>query len=147
MQLAYIRIKWIGEGQKNNGSIQSKIIENLGEGWTSKSIKANDDDKESRITNYYVKGNQALIELGDFYAGKVTDKYSVDVQVVCKVTDPKVLLGSEEVKFTNNVILQNADGTKDIDGAHSNVTLSMKNITKSQVQNGQKINYTIETNS
>lgn len=147
MQLAYIRIKWIGEGQKNNGSIQSKIIENLGEGWTSKSIKANDDDKESRITNYYVKGNQALIELGDFYAGKVTDKYSVDVQVVCKVTDPKVLLGSEEVKFTNNVILQNADGTKNIDSAHSNVTLSTKNITKSQVQNGQKINYTIETNS
>ena len=57
------------------------------------------------------------------------------------------MLGSEEVKFTNNVILQNADGTENIDSAHSNVTLSMKNITKSQVQNGQKINYTIETNS
>lgn len=57
------------------------------------------------------------------------------------------MLGSEEVKFTNNVILQNADGTKNIDSAYSNVTLSMKNITKSQVQNGQKINYTIETNS
>lgn len=149
MQLAYIRIKWIGEEQKNKGSIQSKTIENLeeGEGWTPKSITADDDDNESRKTIYYVKGNQALIELGDFYAGKVTDKYSVDVQVVCKVTDPKVLLGSEEVKFTNNVILQNADGTENIDSAHSNVTLSMKNITKSQVQNGQKINYTIETNS
>lgn len=147
MQLAYMRIKWIGEEQKNKESIQSKTIENLEKGWTPKSITADDDDKESRITNYYVKGNQALIELGDFYAGKVTDKYSVDVQVVCKVTDPKVLLGSEEVKFTNNVILQNADGTKNIDSAYSNVTLSMKNITKSQVQNGQKINYTIETNS
>ena len=51
----------------------------------------------------------------------------VDVQVVCKVTDPKVLLGSEEVKFTNNVILQNAEGTENIDSAHSNVTLPMKN--------------------
>ena len=51
------------------------------------------------------------------------------------------------MKFTNNVILQNVDGTKNIDSAHSNVTLSTKNITKSQVQNGQKINYTIETNS
>ena len=151
MQLAYIRIKWIGEEQKNNGSIQSKTIENLGEGWTPKSITADDDDNESRKTIYYVKGNQALIELGDFYAGKVTDKYSVDVQVVCKVTDSNVLLGNKEKEFMNTVVLQTQDGN-DITSASSPVKMKINNLDKSYIpvtennKNTNKVNFTINTN-
>lgn len=61
-----------------------------------KNTIAKSDNNDDISTTYYVKGNQALIELGDFVAGKERDSYSVDVQVVCRVTDPDVLLGGEE---------------------------------------------------
>lgn len=151
MQLAYMRIKWIGAEQKKHRPIESKEINNLDGGWTPKSTVAKDDDNESRTTKYYVKGNQALIELGDFYAGKVTDKYSVDVQVVCKVTDSNVLLGNKEKEFMNTVVLQTLDGN-DITSASSPVKIKINNLDKSYIpvtennKNTNKVNFTINTN-
>ena len=150
MQLAYMRIKWIGAEQKKRGPIVSKAIGNLN-GWTEKSTTANDDDNESRTTIYYVKGNQALIELGDFYPGKVNDLYSVDVQVVCKVTDSNVLLGNKEKEFMNTVVLQTRDGN-DITSASSPVKMKISNLDKSYIpvtennKNTNKVNFTINTN-
>lgn len=150
MQLAYMRIKWIGAEQKKISQIVSKKIDNH-DGWTEKSKKAYDDDNEFRTTIYYVKGNQALIELGDFYAGKVTDKYSVDVQVVCKVTDSNVLLGNKEKEFMNTVVLQTQDGN-DITSASSPVKMKINNLDKSYIpvtennKNTNKVNFTINTN-
>lgn len=151
MQLAYMRIKWIGAEQKKHRPIESKEINNLDGGWTPKSTVAKDDDNESRTTKYYVKGNQALIELGDFYAGKVTDKYSVDVQVVCKMTDSNVLLGNKEKEFMNTVVLQTQDGN-DITSASSPVKMKINNLDKSYIpvtennKNTNKVNFTIKTN-
>ena len=151
MQLAYMRIKWIGAEQKKRSPIVSKSIGNLENGWTVKSTKANDDDNESRTTIYYVKGNQALIELGDFYPGKVNDLYSVDVQVVCKVTDSNVLLGNKEKEFINTVVLQTQDGN-DITSASSPVKMKISNLDKSYIpvtennKNTNKVNFTINTN-
>ena len=150
MQLAYMRIKWIGAEQKKISPIVSKSIGNLN-GWTEKSTTANDDDNESRKTIYYVKGNQALIELGDFYPGKVNDLYSVDVQVVCKVTDSNVLLGNKEKEFLNTVVLQTRDGN-DITSASSPVKMKISNLDKSYIpvtennKNTNKVNFTINTN-
>lgn len=150
MQLAYMRIKWIGAEQKKVSPIVSKSIGNLN-GWTEKSTTANDDDNESRKTIYYVKGNQALIELGDFYPGKVNDLYSVDVQVVCKVTDSNVLLGNKEKEFLNTVVLQTQDGN-DITSASSPVKMKISNLDKSYIpvtennKNTNKVNFTINTN-
>lgn len=150
MQLAYMRIKWIGQEQKKHNQIESKLIGNLN-GWTEKSTKANDDDNESRTTIYYVKGNQALIELGDFYPGKVNDLYSVDVQVVCKVTDSNVLLGNKEKEFMNTVVLQTQDGN-DITSASSPVKMKINNLDKSYIpvtennKNTNKVNFIINTN-
>ena len=110
MELAYIRIKWVGEKQRKSGSIHSNEITGLDEGWKSKNTIAKSDNNDDISTIYYVKGNQALIELGDFVAGKEGDSYSVDVQVVCRVTDPDVLLGGKEKTFTNQVTLQTTDG-------------------------------------
>lgn len=146
MQLAYMRIKWIGAEQKKRSPIVSKSIGNLENGWTEKSTKANDDDNESRTTIYYVKGNQALIELGDFYPGKVNDLYSVDVQVVCKVTDSNVLLGNKEKEFMNTVVLQTRDGN-DITSASSPVKMEISNLDKSYIpvtennKNTNKVNF------
>ena len=103
--------------------MSSKEISELkSDGWEEKTITAATDNGPEKTTIYYVKGNQALIKLGDFTAGKKRDDYSVDVQVVCRVTDPNVLLGGETKTFTNQVTLQTADG-QDISTATSPATI------------------------
>lgn len=151
MELAYIRIKWVGPDQKKQGFVESKKIADLDEGWKEKQTTAGTDDAVdgNKTTTYYVKGNQALIALGDFYPGKATDSYSVDVQVVCKVVDPKVLLGGEKKKFTNYVTLQTQDG-QDIRSAFSSATIETKNLEKTvkntEPNKDEKVHFTIKAN-
>lgn len=144
MELAYMRIKWTGEKQ---GTIYAKEIDELDETWTKQEITA-PTDNSGRIekTVYYSNGKQALIKLGDFTAGHETDVYSVDVQVVCKVTDPNVLLGSETKTFVNQVELQTEEGYA-LKTATAQATVSTKNIQK-QITNktNEKITFTIYTN-
>lgn len=143
MELAYIRIKWTGEKQ---GTIQAKEIKGLEANWARKEITALTDNGRSEKTIYYVNGKQALIELGDFIAGHVTDKYSVDVQVVCKVTDPNVLLGGETKTFLNQVELQTENG-ETLNTATAQATISTKNISKQITDKAnEKITFTIQTN-
>ena len=139
MELSYIRIKWIA-----SGTITSNQISNLSD-WAEKSVTATDDNSISRTTYYYVKGNQALIELGDFVAGKERDSNAVDVQVVCRVTDPDVLLKGEEKEFVNQVELQTIDGKK-IDVATSPATIKPKKLEKTCVKANQNITFTIKAN-
>lgn len=146
MDLAYIRVKWTGTKQ---GTIQSKEITNLGSEWTMKQTKdaPTDNNGRTETTIYYVNGNQALIELGDFIAGQVRDDYSVDVQVVCKVKDSDVLHGVEKT-FTNEVELQTADGQK-MNNATSSATLKGQNLEKSMTLNqpaNEKVKFTIKAN-
>ncbi|WP_419042315.1 prealbumin-like fold domain-containing protein [Holdemanella porci] len=146
MDLAYIRVKWTGTKQ---GTIQSKKITNLGSEWTPKqTINApTDNNGRTETTIYYVNGNQALIELGDFIAGQIRDDYSVDVQVVCKVKDSDVLHGIEKT-FTNEVELQTADGQK-MNNATSSATLKGQNLEKSMTLNqpaNEKAKFTIKAN-
>ena len=146
MDLAYIRVKWTGPKQD---TIQSKEITNVGSEWTMKQTKDAPTDNKGRkeTTTYYVNGNQALIELGDFIAGQVRDDYSVDVQVVCKVKDSDVLHGIEKT-FTNEVELQTADGQK-MNNATSSATLKGQNLEKSMTSNqpaNEKVKFTIKAN-
>lgn len=146
MDLAYIRVKWTGTKQ---GTIKSKEIINLGSEWTPKQTKDAPTDNKGRkeTTTYYVNGNQALIELGDFIAGQVRDDYSVDVQVVCKVKDSDVLHGIEKT-FTNEVELQTTDGQK-MNNATSSATLKGQNLEKSMTLNqpaNEKVKFTIKAN-
>lgn len=145
MDLAYIRVKWTGPKQD---TIQSKEITDLGSEWTPKQTKdAPTDNGRTETTTYYVNGNQALIELGDFISGQVRDDYSVDVQVVCKVKDSDVLHGMEKT-FTNEVELQTADGQK-MNNATSSATLKGQNLEKSMTSNqpaNEKVKFTIKAN-
>ena len=146
MELAYIRIKWTGTKQ---GTIESKEVTNLeSDGWKKKTVTAGTDNNRSETTTYYVKDNKALIELGDFVNGKIRDDYSVDVQVVCKVTDPKVLLGGETKRFTNQVTLQTTDG-QDINTATSPADITAQKIDKSMAATNpvsEKVNFIIKAN-
>lgn len=142
MELAYMRIKWTGEKQR---TIQAKEIDDAN--WIRKEITApTDNNGLTETTVYYVNGKQALIKLGDFKAGHETDVYSVDVQVVCKVTDPNVLLGSKTKTFVNQVELQTEEG-KALKSATAQATISTKNIQKQITSKAnEKITFTIHTN-
>lgn len=159
MELAYIRIKWPGNEAQD---IASKEITGLDGEWERKSNSTTTDRGEkNQETIYYVNknGKQALIELGEFTAGKIVDDYSVDVQVVCRVTDKNVLLGGDEKIFTNKVTLQNADGTENISTATANATLRDNNLTKKnnltnesnytmlEPNTSQRLTYTITANA
>ena len=148
MELAYIRIKWVGGKQDFNAMSSKEIPELKSDGWEEKTITAGTDNGSQKTTTYYVKGNQALIELGDFTAEKKRDDYSVDEQVVCRVTDPEVLLGGETKTFINQVTLQTADG-QDISTATSPAEITPKKIAKTFTTTNpvsEKINFTIEAN-
>lgn len=146
MELSYLRIKWTGKSAKD---ITSKQITNLGDDWKKKTITAPDDDNSNITTYYYVNGKQALIQLGEFKGIHARDDYSVDVQVVCRVTDPDVLLGGGEKTFNNKVMLQSPDGTKDYVSANADAKISnIKVLHKTHIhkENSPKIDYTITAN-
>ena len=155
MELSYIRVKWHAD---NAGDVKSKDIDGLGAEWEpNRNDSTNDNGNPEKTIYYYNKNtNQALIQLGEFKAGRVGDQYAVDVQVVCRVTDDKVLLGGEEKKFTNKVTLLSADGQTIIDTASNEATMSKRdnlskenNFDKENVENNtsQTINYTITANA
>lgn len=149
MELSYIRIKWKGGSAKD---ITSKQITNLGDDWKENTITALDDDNSNITTYYYVNGKQALIQLGEFKGIHARDDYSVDVQVVCRVTDPDVLLGGGTKTFNNKVMLQSPDGTKDYVSANADATMSKtilnktNNFDSKQKQVDPNITYTITAN-
>lgn len=160
MELAYIRIKWHGDAARN--IVSSKDITGLDEEWKrERNLTTTDRQESNQETIYYVNknGKQALIELGEFTAGKIVDDYSVDVQVVCRVTDKNVLLGGEEKTFTNKVTLQNADGTMNISTATATATISDNNLAKKnnltnesnytmlEPSTSQRLTYTITANA
>ena len=153
MDLEYIRIKWLAPQAKD---IVSQEIENIDKTqWDIETKTTLDDDNQSQTTIYYIKKDkrQALIKLANFKDGRQMDQFAVDVQVVCRVTDPEVLLGGKSITFTNIVTLQNEDGSKTLEKASSDATISDLNLTKrnlsivgNQLTTGQKINYEIVAN-
>ena len=148
MELAYIRIKWVGGKQDFNAMSSKEIPELKSDGWEEKTITAGTDNGSQKTTTYYVKDNQALIKLGDFTAGKKRDDYSADVQVVCRVTDSDVLLGGKEKRFTNQVTLQ-TEGGQNISTAISPATITPKKLEKTYKPTSpksEKINFTIKAN-
>ena len=148
MELAYIRIKWVGEKQNFNTMSSKEIPKLKSEGWEERTITAGTDNGgQSKTTTYYVKDNQALIELGDFTAEKERDSYSVDVQVVCRVTDPAVLLGGKTKTFTNQVTLQTAAG-QEINTATCPATIEPQKKLDKKItgERSEKITFTIEAN-
>ena len=155
MELSYIRVKWHAD---EAGNVKSKDIDGLGAEWKQNSNDSTNDNGNPEKTIYYYNKNtnQALIQLGEFEAGRIGDKYAVDVQVVCRVTDDKVLLGGEEKSFTNKVTLLSPDGQTIIDTASNEATMSKRdNLSKGNdfdrenVENNtsQTINYTITANA
>lgn len=148
MELGYIRIKWHGN---QAGSVVSKTMDNLGDDWKQYSNTATNDNGQSQSTTYYYNKttNKALIKLGEFENKHTRDDCSIDVQVVCRVTDSKVLLGGQSKTFANHVTLQDEDGEEQLATSSSTAALEKNSLDKSHPEtfNGQIIKYTITANT
>ncbi|MGM9587393.1 MAG: SpaA isopeptide-forming pilin-related protein [Candidatus Limivicinus sp.] len=145
MELAYVRIKWRGTGTRNNPGAAVVQITDLGAGWTEHTVSAGLDGEAAMPTYFYTNGNQVCWDVDNLVAGKVFDNCSVDFQVVCRVTDPEVLLGGQEKTFNNQVSLINSRGEQH-DADTNGVTISTSTMTKSAVWSGSSIPFTITVN-
>lgn len=148
MEFSYMRVKWHGD---DASQVTSKTIDNPGSGWEFRENNSTNDNGNSEHTIYYVSKDkkQTMIRLGEFVSKSIRDNNSVDVQVVCRITDPQVLLGAQSSDFTNKVTLQK--NGKDIATSSSQVPVQLddtdKNIDKKLVnKNGQKLEFEINTN-
>ena len=149
MEFSYMRVKWHGD---DASQVTSKTIENFdSNAWEQKYNDSTNDNNKSEHTIYYVSKDKkrTMIRLGDFTSKSVRDNNSVDVQVVCRITDPQVLLGAQSSNFINKVTLQQ-DG-KDIATSSSQIPYKLadtdKNIDKKLAnKNGQKLDFEINTN-
>lgn len=148
MELGYIRIKWHGSSAS---SVVSKTMDGLGDDWNQYSNTAINDNRQNQSTTYYYnkKTNKALIKLGEFKNEHTRGVCSVDVQVVCRVIDSKVLLGGESKTFANKVTLQDEDGEEHLATASSTAALQKNSLDKSHPDTfkGQTIKYTITANT
>lgn len=148
MELGYIRIKWHGSSAS---SVESKTMDDLGSDWKQYSNTAINDNNQSQSTTYYYNKttNKALIKLGEFENKHTRDDCSIDVQVVCRVTDSKVLLGGQSKTFANHVTLQDEDGEEQLATSSSTAVLEKNSLDKSHPEtfNGQTIKYTITANT
>ena len=150
MEFTYMRVKWHGDDALKQ--VKSKTIENFdSNAWEQKNNDSTNDNNNSEHTIYYVSKDKkrTMIRLGDFTSKSVRDNNSVDVQVVCRVTDPQVLLGAQSSDFINKVTLQ--QNGKDIATSSSQIPFKLdntdKNINKELAKtNGQKLEFEINTN-
>lgn len=109
MELGYIRLYWCGP--KYTTLPQVVPITGLGPEWNHGLITVNDKDGRSFDNHYYCNGNQVMMELSGLVDGRVRDDYALEIQVVCRVVDPDVLLGRQTKSFVNCVQLLNQENT------------------------------------
>ena len=150
MEFSYMRVKWHGD-EDAASKVTSKTIDNPGSDWEFRENDSPNDNKKSEHTIYYVSKDKkrTMIRLGEFVSKSIRDNNSVDVQVVCRITDPQVLLGAQPSDFINKVTLQK--NGKDIATSSSKVPVQLddtdKNINKELAKkNGQKLEFEINTN-
>ena len=128
MEVAYIRMYWYGPQVRTSPSMAQ--ISGLGGAWTEKYNTSSVINNTGTKTNYYyVNGQTAIMDVTNLVAGGGNrDDYAVELQIVCKLTDPEVLLGGQKKTFENKVRLFK-EGTP-IDSHTSPVTLSVKQMQK-----------------
>ena len=149
MEFSYMRVKWHGD---EASQVKSKTIENFDSStWEQKYNDSTNDNKNSEHTIYYVSKDKkrTKIRLGEFVSKSIRDNNSVDVQVVCRITDSQVLLGAQPSDFINKVTLQKYGQNIATSSSQIPVQLAKtdKNIDKElATTNGQKLDFEINTN-
>lgn len=141
MEVTYVRMWWLGSKavqQKPRPTfvqLTPKEIAALGGSWTEYAKPLPSNNAGPQTNYYYTNGQQVIWDIDNLVAGGgFRDEYAVEIQIVCKVTDPGVLLGGESKEFNNVVRLQNSGGT--IIGNDSNgVTIGKQTLSKQGTYN------------
>lgn len=143
MEVTYVRIWWLGDKYKavlqdSKPTFVQLIAEEiaaLGGSWTehAKTLPSNNAGKQTNY--YYTNGQQVIWDIVNLVAGGgYRDDYAVEIQIVCKVTDPDVLLGGVSKEFNNVVSLQNSEGTT-IGNDSNGVTIGKQTLSKQGTYN------------
>ena len=144
MELAYVRLAQRGSNAKRSDVPQ---ISGLGGDYSAHSMTANPQGESTALTTYYyTDGNTTVWDVDSLVAGKAENRYAVTFQVVCRVTDPNVLVGGETKQFNNQVTLYSEDGCqRDIDT--QSVSITTETLKKTVEQGGRTLPFTITVNS
>lgn len=141
MEVTYVRMWWLGskavrqDPKPTFARLTAEEIAALGGSWTEyeKTLLSNNAGKQTNY--YYTNGQQVIWAIDNLVAGGgYRDDYAVEIQIVCKVTDPDVLLGGVSKEFNNVVSLQNSEGTT-IGSDSNGVTIGKQTLSKQGTYN------------
>jgi len=141
MEATYVRIWWLGskavrqDPKPTFARLTAEEIAALGGSWTEYAKTLLSNNAGSQTNYYYTNGQQVIWDIDNLVAGGgYRDDYAVEIQIVCKVTDPDVLLGGVSKEFNNVVSLQNSEGTT-IGNDSNGVTIGRQSLSKQGTYN------------
>lgn len=143
MEVTYVRIWWLGDKYKavpqdhkpTFVQLTAEEIAALDGSWTEHVNTLPSNNAGTQTNYYYTNGQQVIWDIDNLVAGGgYRDNYAVEIQIVCKVTDPGVLLGGESKEFNNVVSLQNSEGTT-IGSDSNGVTIEKQTLSKQGTYN------------
>ena len=141
MEVTYIRMWWLGskavrqDPKPTFARLTAEEIAALGGSWTEHAKPLPSNNAGSQTNYYYTNGQQVIWDIDNLVAGGgFRDEYAVEIQIVCKVTDPGVLLGGVSKEFNNVVSLQNSKGTT-IGNDSNGVTIEKQTLSKQGTYN------------
>lgn len=141
MEVTYVRMWWLGDQAVRQDhkptfvQLTDEEIDALGSSWTPYAKALPSNNAGSQTNYYYTNGQQVIWDINNLVAGGGNrDEYAVEIQIVCKVTDPDVLLGGVSKEFNNVVRLQNSEGTT-IGNDSNGVTIGKQTLSKQGTYN------------
>ena len=141
MEVTYVRMWWLGskavlqDSKPTFVQLTAEEIAALDGSWTKYENTLPNINAGNQTNYYYTNGQQVIWDIDNLVAGGgYRDDYAVEIQIVCKVTDPDVLLGGESKEFNNVVSLQNSEGTT-IGNDSNGVTIGKQTLSKQGTYN------------
>lgn len=141
MEVTYVRMWWLGDKAVRQNlkptfaRLTAEEIAALGGSWKEYENTLPGNNVKNQTNYYYTNGQQVIWDIDNLVAGGgYRDEYAVEIQIVCKVTDPDVLLGGASKVFNNVVSLQKSDGTT-IGNDSNGVTIGKQTLSKQGTYN------------
>ena len=141
MEVTYVRMWWLGDKAARQkprptfAQLTAEKIAALDGSWTENVNTLPSINAGTQTNYYYTNGQRVIWDIDNLVAGGgKRDEYAVEIQIVCKVTDPDVLLGGVSKEFNNVVSLQNSEGTT-IGNDSNGVTIGKQTLSKQGTYN------------
>lgn len=133
MELAYVRYHWSGP---DYGNERPHTVQLKADGYEENVSSIASIQNYTEKVYYYTKDNTVFWDVDGLKSSDRVDRYGVEFQIACRVTNPEVLLGGQSRQFMNRVTLKNEAG-KELDTSVSSVTIQRNTLTKSGTYNAE----------